>query len=78
MICNGKYLYKINLVTGSDVAEFVKIASHIDGKVWLVCGDKRLSAKSILGVHLARMAWNEIYVESENDCFFELRKFIED
>ncbi len=78
MVCNGRYLYRINLVTGSDVLEFVRIASHIDGKVWVVSGDKRLSAKSILGVHLARMAWNEIYVESETDCFFELRKFIEE
>jgi hypothetical protein len=78
MVCNGRYLYRINLVTGSDVLEFVKIASRIDGKVWLVSGNKRLSAKSVLGVHLARMAWNEIYVESETDCFFELRKFIED
>lgn len=78
MVCNGRYLYKINLVTGSDVLEFVKIASHIDGKVWLVSGNKRLSAKSVLGVHLARMAWNEIYVESDTDCFFELRRFIEE
>lgn len=78
MVCNGRYLYRINLVTGSDVLEFVKIASHIDGKVWLVSGNKRLSAKSVLGVHLARMAWNEIYVESDTDCFFELRRFIEE
>lgn len=78
MVCNGRYLYRINLVTGSDVLEFVKIASHINGKVWLVSGNKRLSAKSVLGVHLARMAWNEIYVESDTDCFFELRRFIEE
>lgn len=78
MICNGRYLYKINLVTGSDVNEFVRIASQIEGKVWLVCGNRRLSAKSALGVHLARVAWNEIYVESETNCFFELRKFIEE
>ena len=77
MICNGKYLYKINLVTGSDVNEFVRIASHLEGRVCLVSGGKRLSAKSILGVHLARMTWNDIYVESDNDCSFELRRFIE-
>jgi hypothetical protein len=78
MVCNGKYLYKINLVTVSDVMEFVRIASKLEGKVYLVNGNKRLSAKSALGVHLARMAWNEVFVESETDCFFELRKFIED
>ncbi len=78
MVCNGKYLYKINLVTGSDVNEFVKAASRIEGKLCIVSGGKRLNAKSILGVHLARMTWNEIYLESDSDCSFELRRFIED
>ena len=33
-------------------------------------------AKSFLGVHLARMAWNEIYVETDFDCYFDFEKFI--
>lgn len=76
MICNSKYLYKINLDTGSDVAKFNRIASRMQGKVTLVSGNKRLNAKSILGVHLARVAWDEIWVESEYDCYFEFRDFM--
>ncbi|MBO5778935.1 MAG: hypothetical protein J6R82_05155 [Clostridia bacterium] len=76
MICNQKYLYKINLDTGADVARFNRIASHISGKVMLVSGNRRLNAKSFLGVHLARMAWDEIWVECDSDCYFELREFI--
>ena len=37
---------------------------------------KKLNAKSFLGVHLARMAWNEIYVETDFDCYFDFEKFI--
>lgn len=79
MICNSKYLYKIELVTASDVAEFNKIATKCNGNVYIVNGAngrKKLNAKSFLGVHLARMAWNEIYVETDFDCYFEFEKFI--
>ena len=79
MICNSKYLYKIELVTASDVAEFNKIATKCPGNVYIVNGEngkKKLNAKSFLGVHLARMAWNEIYVETDFDCYFDFEKFI--
>ena len=67
MICNSKYLYKIELVTASDVTEFNRIATKCPGSVVLVNGmhgKKRLNAKSYLGVHLARVTWNEVYVEN--------------
>ena len=38
--------------------------------------NRRLSANSILGVYLAKVAWDEIYVEADYDCYFEFRKFI--
>lgn len=79
MICNSKYLYKIELVTASDVAEFNKIATKCPGNVYIVNGEngkKKLNAKSFLGVHLARMVWNEIYVETDFDCYFDFEKFI--
>lgn len=76
MICNSKYLYKINLDTGSDVAKFNRIASHLEGKISVVSGNKRINAKSILGVHLARVAWDEIWVESDYDYYFEFRDFM--
>ncbi|MBR3424360.1 MAG: HPr family phosphocarrier protein [Clostridia bacterium] len=71
-----RYLYRVNLVTGADVLEFTKIASRAEGKVYLVSGDRRLSANSILGVYLAKVAWDEIYVEADYDCYFESRKYI--
>lgn len=76
MICNSKYLYKINLDTGADVAKFNRIASHLEGKVSVVSGNKRINAKSILGVHLARVAWDEIWVECDYDYYFEFREFM--
>ena len=71
-----KYLYRVHLVTGADVLEFTKLASRAEGKVYLVSGDRRLSANSILGVYLAKVAWDEIYVEADYDCYFEFRKYI--
>lgn len=78
MICNHQYRYKINLETGRDVARFNRICSHMEGKILLVSGNRRLNAKSFLGVHLARMTWDEIFVESDRDCYFELRDFMAD
>lgn len=72
----AKYLYKIELVTGADVIEFNKAATRFHGKVHLVNGSKRLNAKSFLCVHLAKVAWSEIYVESDTDCSKEFRRFI--
>ena len=76
MIINQKYLYKIHLDTGADVTRFNRLASHMSGKVTLVSGNKRINAKSLLGVTLAKMTWNEIWVESDNDCYFEFRDFM--
>ena len=74
---SGKYLYKINLDTSADVSEFVRAASKIDGEVAILCGTKRLNAKSIFGVLYAKVAWDDIYVECEKDCWYDLRKFID-
>ena len=63
-----KYLYKIELRTTADVLEFNRAATRIRGKVYLVNGEKKLNAKCFLGVHL--------YVECEENCRYELRKFI--
>ncbi|MBR4961193.1 MAG: hypothetical protein IKY52_09880 [Clostridia bacterium] len=79
MITGTGYRYKIELVTASDVAEFHRIAESCQGKVTIVSGSdgrNRLSATSFLGVHLARAMWNEIYVETDFDCYREFEKFI--
>ena len=44
--------------------------------VTLVNGKHRLNAKSFLGVTLAKVSWDEIYVETDHDCYFEFEKFI--
>ena len=76
MICNNKYLYKIELATNADVIEFVRIATKCRGSVMLVNGRRRLNGKSILSVAMARVSWDEIYVETVTDCHFEFEKFI--
>lgn len=76
MICNSKYLYKVELVTSSDILEFSRIAAKCPYDVTLVNGRHRLNAKSFLGVTLAKVSWDEMYVETECDCYFEFEKFI--
>lgn len=55
---------KIELVTHSDVLEFINIANEADGEVYVEDGTGRLriSAKSILGVKMAFVEWNDLYV----------------
>lgn len=70
------YTYRIDLKTTDDVREFTKIASRLDGRIYVTNGDKTLSAKSFLGVYLAKTSWSTICVESDFDCFFDFRRFI--
>ena len=79
MMVGTKYRYRIELVTASDVEEFHRIAEECPGRVILISGPdgrNRLSATSFLGVHLAKLTWNEIYVETDFDCWREFEKFI--
>ncbi len=73
----GRHLYKVNLDTAMSVSEFVKTVSALDGRISIVSSDKRINAKSILGVMYAKVAWDDIFVESENDIWWEIRKFTE-
>lgn len=79
MFTGSKYRYKIELVTSADIAEFNRIAEQCRGNVTIVSGAdgrNRLSARSFLGVHLARLTWNDMYVETEFDCYRDFSKFI--
>ncbi|MCQ2455754.1 MAG: HPr family phosphocarrier protein [Clostridia bacterium] len=71
-----KYLYRIELQTSRDVVDFNRAATGFSGRIYLVNGNKRLNAKSILGVQLAKLTWDEIYIESDENCYFDFRKFI--
>ena len=70
------YRYRIALDTNADVIEFNRIANKISGDVLLTGEDMKLNAKSFIGVHMARIAWDELYVESDTDCYHYLEKFI--
>lgn len=72
--------YKIELVTASDIREFVSIAGKCSGKVLLCGGDSfMINAKSLLGVMLAReMDWSNLELVTEEDCYREFSKFMVD
>jgi hypothetical protein len=70
------YRYRIALDTTADVLEFNRIANKIKGDVLLTGEDMNLNAKSFIGVHMARIAWDELYVESDTDCYHDFEKFI--
>ena len=54
---------KINLVTTSDITEFVRICEGIEGKIELFCGKNgyRVNARSMLGC-LAALEFDELWV----------------
>lgn len=66
---------KIELVTMEDANTMVKIASQIKEPVYLVSGDFRVSAKSLLGA-LCSMEWNELWCECEKDIFSKIVQFV--
>lgn len=69
---------KINLDTQSDVLEFCKIVSNLDGEIRIVGMDGgqqvSVNAKSLLGL-LYSQTWNDIWCESENDIYSQISKF---
>lgn len=70
------YLYRIELDTVSDVNEFNRIASTCEGDLFLVGENMKINAKSLLGTHMARVAWNELYLEADFDCYGKFARFI--
>lgn len=69
------YRNKIELVTSSDIADFVRIASEEQGEVKLIDGTGFcVNGKSLLGA-LAAVEWNSLYCESENDIFWKIKRY---
>lgn len=67
--------YKIELVTTSDIAEFVSIVSNEDGDVRLIddtgfC----VNGKSLLGA-MATVEWNSLCCVAENEIYSKISKF---
>ena len=75
---NNMSKMKIELVTQSDVLEFIEIATEAEGEVYLedASGTLRISGKSILGVKMASVEWNDLYVRySDPNISTKLFKF---
>ena len=76
MVSESSFMYKVRLKSLSDVMEFVRIASSLPYEITLVNGKHRLNAKSYLGVILAKTSWDEMYIESAVESYFDFEKFI--
>ena len=72
--------YKIELVTASDIRDFVNAAGTCKGKVMICCNDDYcINDKSLLGVMVAKkMQWNDLYLLMENDDYSKFERFIID
>lgn len=70
---------KLNLVTLSDVKEFVDIMSKRNSRAVLVDKDHDfiVNAKSLLGA-MYSIEWDEIWLETDDDVYTDIRKFIDD
>lgn len=69
---------KIELVTLTDVKNFVAAATSIDADIYLVDRNHRyrINAKSTLGCLLAQAEWSEIWVESDVDCYSIVKDWV--
>ena len=70
---------KLNIVGEKDAMGFCIAASKCKGDIMLTDEHRRqcVSGKSIMGCMLAMTEWKEIWVETENDCYSALEKWIE-
>ena len=70
--------YRIRLDTMSDVNRFVKMATKNTGKITLSDGEHfTVSGKSLLGA-MYTMEWDQVFCESENEIYYEIKDFIVD
>ena len=69
---------RIELVTQNDVLELINVANQSNSEVYIEdgSGHLRISAKSILGVKMAQVEWNDLYVVySDTTISTKLHKF---
>lgn len=67
--------HKIELITTSDIVEFVKIATTVPGNVKLIDGNGFcVNGKSLLGA-MATVEWGSLYCESDEDIYMQINKF---
>lgn len=69
------FKHKIELITNTDIVNFVQIATEEPGEVRLIDGNGFcVSGKSLLGA-MATVEWNSLYCESENDIYAKIQKY---
>lgn len=69
--------YKIDLTTQSQANRLVEIANCLKSPVYLTDGSgMKVSAKSLLGVLYATFDFSDVWLESEQDCYFLFKEFI--
>ena len=66
---------KVELVTMTDVVQFVGIATQVNEPVYLVGHGFRVSAKSLLGAAYT-LEWDEVWCECERDIYTKIDKFV--
>jgi hypothetical protein len=71
------FKYQVRIDTGTDVANFVRIAESLSYEITIENGDgtKRGNAKTLLNV-IDAMTYDKIYVISDNDMYTPFRDFI--
>lgn len=69
---------RIELVTMTDVIEFVNAVSQVDGEVYLIDKNRKfkVNAKSVIGCLLSQAEWEETWIESEGDCYELIKKWV--
>ena len=71
-----QHRYKINLITMTDINNFVSAAAKAPGRIHLIDGNGFcVSGKSLLGA-MATIDWEELYAESEHDIYSLIQPFI--
>lgn len=70
-------MYRINLVTGTDISDFLQACKDVNGRVELFCKKTgyRVNAKSLLGC-MAAIEFEELYVDSDEDIYSKIEKFV--
>lgn len=68
---------KIRIDTDSDAVKLVGIASKLKENITLTDGNGLcVSAKSLLGTMYVRFEFNEIWLETENEHYFDFKDFM--
>ena len=69
---------RLRLDTFSDIRKFVKIASRLEGRIYVTDGHGLIAnAKSLLNM-IPTLKYEELWCESENDIYFRIKEFLID